>query len=157
MVRALHRSTELPVVDKEHVYNSAMAFDDLDGIPDDDELLRLVRYYPTYERAHRKALLRGIFDGKLHTDLVLMKLQAKGIEYPISKQSKGGHGLWVASKVRRAVIRLLYLRYRLDSGWTRRRANQVLFQRFTFTESGDFGQSSIRKATQSPVLDCVRG
>jgi len=135
------------------MYNSAQAFDDLDGIPGDEELARLVHYYPTYERAHRKALLRGVFDGKTHTDLVQGKLQAKGIEYPVSGRSKGGHGLWVAAKVRRTVIRLLYLRYRIDHGMSRRQANQTLFQQFTFTDKGDCGQSSIRKATQSPVLD----
>ena len=129
-------------------YNSAMAFDDLDGIPDDAELARLVDYYPTYQLAHRKALLRGIFDGRTHTDLVLAKLNAKGIEYPVSKQSKGGHGLWVASKVRRTVVRLLYLRLRLDQGMSRRQANQVLLKqlwnaaRFVLmnTEDRDCGQ-----------------
>ena len=135
------------------MYNSARAFDDLDGIPADAELERLVHYYPTYAAAHRKALLRGIFDGKTHTDLVSAKLEAKGIEYPASKQSKGGHGLWVAAKVRRTVIRLLYLRYRLDHSMSRRKANQALYQQFTFTGQGDCGQSSIRKATQSSLLD----
>ena len=135
------------------MYNSVLAFDDLDGIPGDAELARLVHCYPTYELAHRKALLRGIFDGKTHTDLVLSKLEAKGIEYPVSKQSKGGHGLWVAAKVRRTVIRLLYLRYRLDDGMSRRQANQALLKKFSFTSQGDCGQSSIRKATRSPVLE----
>lgn len=138
---------------REPAYTSDQALVDLGGKPSEDELARLVEYYPTYKYVHRFQLLHGLFDGKSHEQLVLGKMTAKGLDTSISKQAKGGHGKWVVAKVRRAVIRLLYLRYRLNDGLTRRQANQQLVKKFSLSNAKDGGRSSIRKDTHSVVLD----
>ncbi len=141
---------------REPVYTSAHALDDLKGKPSEAEIARLIKYYPTYQYVHRSQLLHGLFDGESHDQLVLGKMTAKGLDTSISKQAKGGHGKWVVAKVRKTVIRLLYLRYRIDDDMTRRQANQQLVKRFTFSNAKDGGQSIIRKDTHSPVLDgCI--
>jgi hypothetical protein len=48
---------------KEPAYTSAGAVEDLGGRPDDTELERLKKYYPTYQLVHRTQLLQGMFDG----------------------------------------------------------------------------------------------
>jgi hypothetical protein len=141
------------MMDKEQVYTSAHALKDLGGKPGDTEIERLVQYYPTYQYVHRRQLLQGLFDGKSHEELVLGKMTTKGLNTSISKQAKGGHGKWVVAKVRKAVIRLLYLRLRIDAGMTRRQANQQLVKKFKFSDKPNAGQSIIRKDTHSPVLD----
>jgi hypothetical protein len=138
---------------REPAYTSADALVDLGGKPSDTEIERLVKNYPTYQYVHRIQLLQGLFDGKSHEELVLGKMTAKGLDTSITKQAKGGHGRWVVAKIRRTAIRLLYLRFRLDQDMTRRRANQQLLKKFKFSGKPDADQSSIRKATQSPVLD----
>ncbi len=141
---------------REPVYTSAHALDDLKGKPSETEIERLVEYYPTYQYVHRIQLLQGLFDGESHDELVLGKMTAKGLDTSISKQAKGGHGKWVVAKVRKTVIRLLYLRYRIDDGMTRRQANKQLIKKFAFSEDLHSHQSIIRKYTRSPVLDgCI--
>lgn len=140
----------------EPAYTSADALVDLGGKPDDIELERLKKYYPTYQLVHRTELLQGLFDGKSHEELVLGKMTAKGLDTSITKQAKGGHGKWVVAKVRKTVIRLLYLRYRIDQDMTRRQANKQLINRFAFSEELHAHQSIIRKYTRSPMLDgCI--
>lgn len=134
-------------------YTSAHALVDLDGKPNETEIERLKKYYPTYQLVHRTQLLQGMFDGSSNEELVLGKLTTKGLDTSVAKQSKGGHGRWVVAKVRKTVIRLLYLRYRLDEGMSRRQANQQLVKRFEFSDRPHAGQSVIRKYTLSPVLD----
>jgi hypothetical protein len=134
-------------------YTSADALVDLGGKPSETEIERLIKYYPTYQYAHRAQLLQGLFDGKSHEELVLGKMTAKGLDTSITKQAKGGHGRWVVAKVRKAVIRLLYLRCRLNDGKSRRKANQEVGKKFKFSNANDGGQSIIRKYTHSPVLD----
>ena len=139
---------------RERSYTSAQALVDLGGKPSDDEIKRLIENYPSYQYLHRWELLHGMFDGKSHEELVLGKMTAKGLDTSISKQSKGAHGRWVVAKIRKAVIRLLYLRYRLDKKMTRRKANQEIIKQFKFWEEAkDFGQSSIRKDTRSLKID----
>ena len=134
-------------------YTSAQAFFYLGGKPSDAEIARLIDYFPTYKYVHRQQLLQGLFSGKSHEELVLGKMTAKGLDVSASKQSKGGHGRWVVAKVRKAVLRIIYLRHRLDRNLTRRNANQVLLKQFSDSIAEDGGQSSIRKITHSPVLD----
>lgn len=120
----------------------------LGTIPDYEELRRLRKYYPTYEWEHRKALLYGYFQGRLIKQLVEDKLRVKGIEIQTcGPRSLGGHSRWVREKVKRAFVRILYLRYHLDDKVTQREANRQLLQQF------DVGQSAIRKMTHTPVLD----
>src|SRR5579863_9940237 len=118
----------------EPAYTSARALIDLGGKPSETEIERLIKYYPTYQYAHRAQLLQGLFDGKSHEELVLGKMTAKGLDTSITKQAKGGHGRWVVAKIRRAVIRLLYLRYRLDKKMSRRKAHQEILRQFKFWE-----------------------
>jgi len=120
--------------------------------PDSVELDRLVEYFPTYKLAHRRSFLKGFFEGKGVSDLVADKLRAKGIDQSLNKTSKGGHARWVKAKSRRLVIRLLYLRLRLDDRLTKRKANQWIFKNIWSTSAADGGQSNIRKATNSPKL-----
>ena len=136
----------------ELTYTLTQALDDLDGPPDYTELVRLVYYYPTYEMAHRKGLLQGFFDGKTQAEMVQDKINTKVGKKQLPKQSKGGHGLWVVSKARKAVIRLLYLRYRLDQGMTKRQANQQLWKQFASSKTTDGDQSNIRNTTRSKIL-----
>jgi hypothetical protein len=138
---------------REPAYTSADALVDLGDKPDEIEIERLKKYYPTYQIVHRTQLLQGMFDGSSNEELVLGKMMAKGLDTSITKQAKGGHGKWVTAKVRKTVIRLLYLRHRLDEGMTRRQANQQLVKRFKFSSAKDGGQSIIRKDTHSVVLD----
>lgn len=125
----------------------------LGGTPDSDELSRLVEYYPTYERLHRKGLIKGFFSGKSPAEMASNKIDALGVPGVVSKQSKGGHAKWAMAKSHRLVIRLLYLRYRLDEGKSKRQANQLLLQKTWSTSAKDCGQSNIRKATKCSKFD----
>jgi len=128
---------------------------ELEKLPDINELNRLVKYYPTYEWEHRMALLNGYFQGKTLSELVNDKLKAKNIDKSgCNHQSLGGHARWVKEKVRKTIIRLLYLRYRLDQGLTQRQANQQILIKYPSPKNTqDAGQSAIRKMTHSTILD----
>lgn len=125
----------------------------LGDAPGTDELSRLVQYYPTYERPHRKGLIKGFFSGQGPSEMASDKIDALNLPSAVSKQSKGGHTKWAMAKSHRLVIRLLYLRYRLDEGKSKRQANQLLLQKIWSTSAKDGGQSNIRKATKSSKLD----
>lgn len=129
--------------------------DCLEGTPDTDELKRLVKYYPTYKLNYRAVFLEGFFNGDSYPELVAKKLSAKGIESPLTDQEKGGHGKWARSKAVKVLMRLLYLRFRLDKGMTRRQANREILS--LFPPSAPIykasKQSTIRKNTSSKVLD----
>ncbi len=128
---------------------------DLGGTePDAAELQRLVEYYPTYEWEHRMKLLHGVFENKSIEQLLADKLVAKGIGPRLSKQQKGAHIRWIVTKFRKTVVRLLYLRLRIDGSIPQRTANQQLLRQFHSEKTtGDGGQSHMRKMTHSPVLD----
>lgn len=142
-------------MNRKHQYSPSQALSDVGGKPSESELERLVEYYPTYKLAHRKQFLKALFDGESHEDLVRRKMADKGLVESASKQSKGGHGRWVVAKGRRTVLRILYLRYRLDKGLTRRQANQILRKKFSGESpyADVIGPSSISKATYSVRLD----
>ena len=131
------------------------AKEELGILPDANELERLVEHYPTYGWEHRKLLLHGYFEGKSLRELVADKLKAKGID--ISKRpptSLGGHSRWVKTKVRWTIIRILYLRYRLDKKLTKIQANQEILRKYPSKKTTqDGGQSSIRKITHCSRLD----
>ena len=123
----------------------------LGNIPDDAEFNRLVEYYPTYKWVHRSALLSGYFQGRSVEQLAEDKLTAKGTDISTrGGQSISAEQLWVCKKVRRTLIRLLYLRY-LSDGKTRRQANALLVKAFGSSKASDGGKSGIRKATQRRV------
>ena len=128
---------------------------ELRKLPDIYELNRLVKYYPTYEWEHRMALLMGYFQGKNTSELVDAKLKAKKIiKASCSNKSLGGHARWANTKVKRTIIRILYLRYRLDQNLTQIQANQELHKKYPSEKTTeDGGQSNIRTMTHSPILD----
>jgi len=131
------------------------AKEELETLPDDNELRRLVYYYPTYDWEHRFALLHGYFKGKSRSELLDDKLIAKNIDKSqCTPQMLGGHARWVKYKVKRAIIRLLYLRFRLDQELSQIQANQNILKKYPSDKPAqDVGQSYIRKATHSPILD----
>lgn len=136
----------------------------LGGIPDQGELNRLIRYYPTYEWSHRGGLIRDFFQAKDIDEMIDCKLKRKGVVGSSTKQQRGGHATWIRSKLRRLVIRLLYLRYRLDQGMSKREANLKILKEVWpikpqqyYDDKNlvvlDIGQNSVRHATYSKVLN----
>lgn len=131
------------------------AIEELGQLPDETEIQRLIKYYPTYEWEHRQQLLTGYFKSVTLEELVKAKIKAKGLRWPLpSPQSKGGHTRWVKDKVKRTIVRILFLRYCLDEGYTKNKANQKLLKPYgSRRTTEDSGQSNIRKMTHSKVLD----
>lgn len=123
--------------------------------PDDAELQRLVENYPSYVWEHRNALLYGYFKkSRTLEELLEDKLRALDIDpSSCSRRSIGGHTRWVHEKVKKAFVRILYLRHRLDEGKTRREANQQLVKKFGSDKAKDAGQSAIRKMTEGAKVD----
>lgn len=122
--------------------------------PDAMELARLVKNYPTYEWEHRRALLQGYFQSESLQQLVERKLIAKEIDInSCTGQSLGGHARWVTEKVKKTFARILYLRYRIDKGFTRRESNQRVLQIFSSDSADDAGQSAVRKMTAGAKVD----
>jgi hypothetical protein len=123
--------------------------------PTDYELERLVYYYPAYEKAHRKAILRGYFDGDDKKQIVDAKLAAGGLpSSEASARSRGGHGRSVQAKVLRIQIRLHYLYLRVDVGLSKRRANAALLSHAPSTSTDlHILANSIARITRSVRLD----
>lgn len=129
--------------------------DVLEGkIPDSDELDRLVENYPSFKWAHRDALLHGYFRGETLRDLVEAKLRTLNIDIGTrTPRSLGGHSRWVREKVNKTLVRILYLRYRIDDSLNRRAADQMLLKNFSSDRAKDAGQSAIRKMTEGAKID----
>lgn len=126
----------------------------LGEMPPVQEFERLVENYPSYKLDHRDALLRGFFQGKLLREIVEDKLTALGINVAqCSPLSRGGHARWVCEKIKKTIVRFLYLRYRCDEGLTRIQADQRLLQQFASDKAKDAGQSAIRKMTMGAKID----
>jgi len=133
------------------------AYTELDGkLPDQAELDRLVHYYPKYKQEHRQQLLHGYFHHKSVDQIFDSKLDAKNIPTPLKKGGKGGHYRWIYYKVKYVIIKLKYLRYRLDQNLTKRQANNLILKHYgpaSDKKTKDGGQSGISKITKSAVLD----
>lgn len=140
------------------------ALENLGSLPTDHELQRLAYYYPTYyEWEHRSRLLHGYFSGKTLAELVEDKLDAKDIVKPISKQSRGGHTRWVLKKITKTIVRIQYLRYRIEEKLSHSQANAKFLSSYYTDEdlklegqeaqtSIESKQSKIRKMTFSKVI-----
>lgn len=138
---------------RKYSFDLQIAIELLGGAPDQNEIKRLTQYYPTFEWNHRSGLLWGFFEGKKYSELVDEKLSIKGISLPINKQSRGAHTSWAVNKTKKYVIRMLYLRYRLDLGMNQIKANATIFKKVPLdSKAKDAGQSSIRKATHCAKL-----
>jgi hypothetical protein len=95
----------------------------------DNEISMLAENYPSYRiKNWRMTLLEGIKLGKQNDEIFFDKLKAKEIDLD-SPQSEGGHRRMIDNKLRRAAIRLLYLRH-IDDGKSRRQANAVVWKVF---------------------------
>lgn len=137
---------------RKHVYSPEQALKDLGGKPSEDEIQRLIQYFPKYTRVHRMYLLRALLEGTSQSQLVDGTIKSKGLDPGMSGQARGGRGRSVMFKLRRAVIRTLYLRLRVDEQKTHRQANQALLKYFFHSGEKDNIQSVIRKATHTPHL-----
>ena len=122
--------------------------------PDKYELMRLGEYYLNFKLNHRVNLLEGMFLlGSSVEEIVNAKLDAKGIDKKsINKRSLNCHRSWVIRKGKKAIILLIYLRYRIDEKLSRDEAlkqmNHYKYD-FGYNKSMDAGQSSIRKHTNN--------
>lgn len=125
----------------------------LGGVPDQEELNRLIYFYPTYVWSYRGGLIKDFFGAKDLEEMIDLKIARKELPIPQKKQQRGGHGRWIKSKLNRLVIRLLFLRYRIDEGLSKIEANQRIYQHVWSTDAKDLGQSNVRKATKSARLD----
>lgn len=127
-------------------YDSAQAKADLGGIPDEEELTRLAKYYPKYKnQVHRQGIIQGVLSGKAHAEMLETWIEHKN-QGELKGISKGGPGKSVPTKIKRLVIRLLYVRLRHD-GMTQPEANKALMGQF------DLGPSAISKITTSKIMD----
>lgn len=114
----------------------------LGGTPGNVEISALADAYPSYRiRNWRMTLLDGLKKGKSNEEILADKLKAKEID-PVSDQSMGGHARMIDFKLRRAAMRILYLRHR-SSGKTRRQANAQVRNAFP-----NVSRSTVRKNTQ---------
>lgn len=137
------------------------AKEELGVLPDDKELERFIECFPNFTFKYRENLLKKYFElekneeelesrkeAKIKDKLRLVILEAKGIkDEDISSQQKGAIHSYIVKKVRSIIIRILFLRYHLDEGKTRVKANNLLLQRFDSKVAEDVGQSAIRKHT----------
>ena len=102
---------------------------DLGGEPLGSEIQRLIDAYPSYTvKDWRLTLLEGLKQGKSNDEILEAKLLAKDVT-PETIQSQGGHTRMIDFKIRRAAIRMLYLRH-IRNGKTRRQANAAVWQVF---------------------------
>ena len=131
-------------------------WEDLGGKPSEDEIARLRKYYPRYEFPRRLPLLEGLLWGGTDKETTRARLKAEGIDADaLSRRAFTTKLRWTRSKMRRAVLRVLYLRFRCDEKMVQIAANQQLAQKFYTANWRDFEsfQSFIRKHTHSPILD----
>lgn len=111
--------------------------DDLGGEPLGSEIQGLITAYPSYKvKDWRLKLLEGVKLGHNNDQILEAKLLAKDVT-PDSDQSLGGHTRMIDFKIRRAAIRLLYLRHIRD-GKTKQQANALVREVFP-----DMKQNSI--------------
>lgn len=143
VVKQSHKNTPM--------FSTDQAIDALDGIPSESELNRLVHFYPQYTKLHRAKLLKGMIS---QTDHALMIDSHTFLKHGqmLGNGLKGGYAKAVSAKIRRTVLRLLYLRLRLDKtpSATKNGANGELLAQFG---DDDFGPGSISDATKSDVVN----
>jgi len=123
-------------------------------LPTIDELNQLAYYYDSYNDDHRKGILRGFFIEQSGEMILGVKFKAKGFDpATMTGQELGAEVKWPKAKAEKAMIRLLYLRYRLKEGCNHIQANQKLYQLLPFPDgSKDIQQNMINKITRTPEL-----
>ncbi|HEY3698635.1 MAG TPA: hypothetical protein VGK97_04835 [Spongiibacteraceae bacterium] len=140
-----------------YFFSTEDALEMIGGTPSDEEIQRLIEYYPTYNLPHRSRLLEDLLENKSPVVIAKNKIQTKGI-IADSKQAIGGHVRWAIAKLRRFVRRVIYLRLRINDGKTRRQANQIILKNYVMKKIYDHKkvdslQRTVRKDTQCQKLD----
>ncbi|MEE2651223.1 MAG: hypothetical protein VYE54_00745 [Pseudomonadota bacterium] len=124
-------------------------------LPDDEELVRLVHYFPSYNREHRTKILEGFFDEK-SIDAILaqkFKVDPNIDEATISSLSLRGHKGWAHKRIKYTLIRLLYLRYLKDKKLEQRMArSRVWLFHVPKIMGKDLSRSRFNEITYSPEI-----
>lgn len=93
-------------------------------LPDVDELTMLADCCPRYRWRHRQGVLRGYFFEKSIDAILDQRFLADGKKREeLSQNSINRYKGWAHTKVRRALIRLLYMRYCQNDKLTPTEAN----------------------------------
>ena len=123
-------------------------------LPTIDELNQLAYYYDSYNDDHRKGILRGFFIEQSGEMILGVKFKAKGLDpATMPPQALGSHVKWPKQKAEKAMIRLLYLRFRLKDGLSHKQANQQINKLLPFPDgSKDIKQDAITDITSTPEL-----
>lgn len=87
----------------------------LEVLPSDEELTRLVYYFPSYNREHRTRILHGFFVEKSIDAILDHRFKVEGKERATLKPSGlSGYKGWAHKRIKYTLLRLLYLRYLKD-------------------------------------------
>jgi hypothetical protein len=134
-------------------YELEDAANDLGGGATNTDIDRLYTYYETFKLPQRRQFVETMLSGKTLRELDKQRQVTVGMGDPKSPQAKGGRSGWARGQLKKTVIRILYLRHRLDEKLGKRVANQLLLQKFYKDSTAqDAGQRSIRQATATPLL-----
>ena len=118
------------------------------GFLKDPEIALLADYFPSYwQKNWRMTLLEGIKEGWDNYTILCNKIRDKKVDVD-SDQSEGGHTRMIPFKIRRAAIRLWYIRYR-KQGYNRRPANKIVREK----HFPDIDGGTIAKNTVGCLLD----
>jgi hypothetical protein len=109
---------------RKHKYTAADALKHLAYVPDALEIERLIEQWRSYEREHRLGLLDGLVQCRSNEQITQMKFDVLKL-HDLKGRSRNGHSGWTSRKLRRAAIRLLYLRFRFG-GLSQPCANDML-------------------------------
>ena len=125
------------------------AKEELGGNPSSQDLDRLVQQYRTYKLPRRQTLPQ-YFTGRTIPQLVDDRLAALNIDAStLTAKQLGGYRRGAREKVNKAILRILYLRCRIDEGLSRKHANQRLIERYR----SQLGKSAIQRATRHAKKD----
>ena len=84
-------------------------------LPTDEELTRLVYYFPSYNREHRTRILHGFFVEKSIDAILDHRFKVEGTKREFLKPAElSGYKGWAHKRIKYTLIRLLYLRYLKD-------------------------------------------
>jgi hypothetical protein len=114
----------------------------------DSEIDWLADNYTSYRQKNwRMTLLEGVKRGWDNYTIFCNKIKDKDIDIK-SSQSEGGHIRMIPNKIRKAAMRLLYVRYR-GKGCTQRQANKMVRE----NHFPDVKRDTIAKNTRYCQLD----
>ena len=127
-------------------YDSKKAKHDLGGTLSKEHESELLMYYPDkYSQKKRQSIIKGVMIDSSHAAMLEQWIKDKDQTHFLANE-KGGPGKAVPVKIKRLVIRLLYIQLR-KQGLSQQEANDELSAKF------DLLASSIAKVTTSKVID----